>query len=110
MCRLLQKIVSISLLSLFLLFIVPTHLLHHFVSHTDTRHICETKGLHISNAHHHCSLLQIDQDINKLPFNLFFVLTVPCMMYEMSKPILLNKNCFLHKIENNISDRAPPAV
>lgn len=108
MCRSLQKIVSISFLSLFLYFVTPIHLLHYFVSHTDTIHTRDTKGLHISEAHHHCCLLQLDQDLIKLQLNKFFLLATPYTMYEKPKTISLCKNSILQNIYNAISERAPP--
>lgn len=59
----------------FVTYITPKEIFHAFTHHIDTEHIALTEkdGLKISNEHHHCELLKVDQqftaaDVLILPF------------------------------------------
>lgn len=59
----LKRIVSIVLLAVFVLYNIPKEIYHGWTHHNDTTHQrFGIKGkLHLSNQHHHCELLKIDQ-------------------------------------------------
>ncbi len=69
-----KRIFSILLLGVFVLYSTPKELYHAFTHHTDTVHklVCSKDGLQISNEHHHCELLKIDQQFSaatiQIPF------------------------------------------
>lgn len=69
-----RQIGALLLCLLFGWYSTPKEIWHIFQHHVDTEHHA-TEGLNIGSAHHHCSLLKVDQSLNTLepPVFLHFI-------------------------------------
>lgn len=110
MQQLTKRILSFILLSVFLFYITPKELLHAFTHHTDTQHEPVKSGLQISNEHHHCELLKLDQQFSAWDVQL------PHHNFENTTPsypdILGGKanHTFYSKWFSSQSSRGPPVA
>lgn len=93
---------------MFCFYITPKEVLHLFSHHEDSEHSILNKGVHFEKKHHHCSLLNIDQDFSSISFEIPF--------YDFSKSALFFitfqksiRNDFISSFIVSIKQlRAPP--
>ena len=104
-----KRILSALLLILFSWLVTPKELWHVFTHHEDSRHTDTGHRLQFTKAHHHCSLLQADQQ--------FIAAGVEIPQYDLakvlppavSKPESKYEAPLLLSIRTQHSLRGPPA-
>jgi hypothetical protein len=107
----LKRIVSFVFLLVFSIYITPKEIYHVFTHHIDTEHSLELNhGLQISNQHHHCELLKVDQHFTSsdvtIPFYEFYHTIT---FYEVKN--LCNSLSYILQGSYNTSPlRGPPTV
>ena len=112
MSTLFKQLLSSFLLCVFCLYITPKEVMHELTHHLDTEHhvVNDKDGLAISNPHHHCELLKMDQQFAAFDIHL------PCYDF-LSRPFFCNAsfNVDLNEVLfGNVYScrqlRAPPIV
>ncbi len=93
------------------MYVTPKEVFHAFTHHVDTEHtLGQEHGLHISNQHHHCELLKVDQQ--------FTASDIEVPFYNFEKPHFYffqqKKSIYItHSLNGNAisySQRGPPSI
>ena len=97
---------------MFCLYITPKEVIHTLTHHLDTEHhvVNDKDGLAISNPHHHCELLKMDQQFTSNDFVVPFYDFKRVILYLPKKEFAYFELVIL-KIANNSNQlRGPPTA
>ncbi|MGI9192456.1 MAG: hypothetical protein ACR2IL_10065 [Chitinophagaceae bacterium] len=104
-----RRIVAMLLGILFGWYITPKELMHVFQHHNDTEHHA-TDGLRLESAHHHCSLMKVDQSLCSNEPPVFFQLTEPIRFFSANAHVEVYVAEPIQSIKGNKKSRGPPAM
>jgi hypothetical protein len=106
-----KRILALIFLGVFFLYITPKEVYHAFTHHNDSSHttLSDKDGLQISNEHHHCELLKIDQSFSafniEIPYHDF---ELKPAFYVSFNGLLLEEN-YTHQFSSTHYLRGPPS-
>lgn len=66
-----RRLIAFLMVILFGWYITPKEIIHVFQHHVDSAHYAK-QGMRIDAAHHHCTLLKVDQSLSKIEPPSFF--------------------------------------
>lgn len=104
-----RQIGALLLCLLFGWYSTPKELLHIFQHHVDTEHHA-TQGLSFDSAHHHCSLLKVDQSLNTLEPPVFFHFTDKSITLYAKRNWIIFGTPPLGSLFEVKKSRGPPAM
>jgi len=104
-----KRICSVLLLVLFSWFVTPKEVLHAFSHHVDSEHTDTGHRLQFTKAHHHCALLQADQQFNATGIELPQFLLNPQQPPSSPKPLQIYQAPQGLSTGRGLCLRGPPA-
>ena len=110
MSTIFKQLLSSFLLCVFCLYITPKEVIHTLTHHLDTEHhvVNDKDGLAISNPHHHCELMKMDQQFSAVDMPIpFFGFSSQAVFFDLSSTTL-HQEVFNSQVFASKQLRAPP--